>query len=80
MVFLVNLQALEILQIKENNPAKLSIAALAKKFFLLLYSPKRSLLIISKEAAVEFTDEEIKHFKRHFGEAYEVPGDTRYIE
>ena len=33
MVFLVNLQALEILQVKENNPAKLSIAALAKKYF-----------------------------------------------
>ena len=46
--------------------------------FLPLYSPKRSL--ISKDAVVEFTDEEMKHFKRRFDEGYDVPGDTHYIQ
>ena len=77
-VFPVNRQALEILQ---ESPAKLSMAAIAKTNginFLPLYSPKRSL--ISKDAVVEFTDEEMKHFKRRFDEGYDVPGDTRYIQ
>ena len=80
-VFPVNRQALEILQVKEKSPAKLSMAAIAKTNginFLPLYSPKRSL--ISKDAVVEFTDEEMKHFKRRFDEGYDVPGDTRYIQ
>ena len=57
------------------------MAAIAKTNginFLLLYSPKRSL--ISKDAVVKFTDEEMKHFKRRFDEGYDVPGDTRYIQ
>ena len=72
-VFSVNRQALEILQIKKKSPAKLSMAAIAKTNginFFPLYSPKRSL--ISKDAAVEFTDEEMKHFKRRFDEGYDV--------
>ena len=82
-VFPVNRQALEIMQVKEKSPAKLSMAAIAKTNginFLPLYSPKRSL--ISKDAVtiVEFTDEEMKHFKRRFDEGYDVPGDTRYIK
>ena len=80
-VFPVNRQALEILQVKEKSPVKLSMAAIAKTNginFLPLYSPKRSL--ISKDAVVEFTDEEMKHFKRRFDEGYDVPGDTRYIQ
>ena len=80
-VFPVNRQALEIMQVKEKSPAKLSMAAIAKTNginFLPLYSPKR---LISKDAVtiVEFTDEEMKHFKRRFDEGYDVPGDTRYI-
>ena len=66
-VFPVNSQALEILQVKEKSPAKLSMATIAKTNginFLPLYSPKRSL--ISKDVVVEFTDEEMKHFKRRF--------------
>ena len=80
-VFPVNRQALEIMQVKEKSPAKLSMAAIAKTNginFLPLYSPKRSL--IGKDAVVEFTDEEMKHFKRRFDEGYDVPGDTRYIK
>ena len=80
-VFPVNRQALEILQIKEKSLAKLSMAAIAKTNginFLPLYSPKRSL--ISIDAAVEFTDEEMKHFKRRLKDMMYVPGDTRYIQ
>ena len=56
------------------------MAAIAKTngINFLPYSPKRSL--ISKDAVVEFTDEEMKHFKRRFHEGYDVPGDTRYIQ
>ena len=47
-VFPVNRQALEVLQVKEKSPAKLSMAVIGKTngidFLLLLYSPKRSLL------------------------------------
>ena len=60
------------------------MAAIAKTNginFLPLYSPKRPL--ISRDAVVEFTDEEMKHFKRRFDEGYDVPGDhdtCRYIQ
>ena len=79
-VFPVNRQAFEILQEKKSQP-KLSMAAIAKNNginFLPLYSPKKYLS--NKNETAQFTDEEMKHFQKHFGEGYDVPGDTRYSQ
>ena len=79
-VFPVNRQALEMLQ-EKKSPPKLSMAAIAKSNginFLPLYSPKKSLS--SNNETVQFTDEEMKHFQKHFDEEYDVPGDTRYSQ
>ena len=79
-VFPVNRQALEILQEKKSLP-KLSMAAIAKNNginILPLYSPKKSLS--NNNETAQFTDEKMKHFQKHFGEGYDVPGDTRYSQ
>ena len=48
--------------------------------FLPLYSPcKKYSTNRTIDQQVEFTDEEMKHFKRRFEEGYDVPGDTHCI-
>ena len=73
-------QALEILQ-EKKSPPKLSMSAIAKSTgidFLPLYSPKKSLS--NNNETAQFTDEEMKHFQKCFGEGYDLPGDTRYSQ
>ena len=49
--------------------------------FVPLYSPcKKYSSNRTADQQVEFTDEEMKHFKRRFEEGYDVPGDTHYIQ
>ena len=82
-VFPVNRLALEILQEKEKFSPKLSMADIAKSNginFLPLYSPCKKYSSNRTADQVEFTDEEMKHFKRRFEEGYDVPGDTHYIQ
>ena len=83
-VFPVNRLALEILQEKEKFSPKWSMVDVAKSHginFLPLYSPcKKYSTNRTIDQQVEFTDEEMKHFKRRFEEGYDVPGDTHYIQ